>query len=70
MPCDPRELEKIKLFEPFEDELQELAAVIDEKYVVTIDKIFSAGDAGESLFVIRSGKAGIFLKDNTGQRTR
>ncbi len=69
MPCDPQELAKIKLFELLdEDELGELAAVIDAEMLDTGETLFHTGDFGESLYIIRSGEVELFIKDNTGQK--
>lgn len=69
MPCDPQELSKIDLFELLdEDELKELAAVIDSKRLTAEESLFQAGDFGESLYIIRSGSIELFIKDNSGQK--
>ncbi len=69
MPCDPQELAKIKLFELFDDdELNELAAVIDAEVLNSGETLFHAGDFGESLYIIHSGAVELFIKDTTGQK--
>ncbi|MCB1023898.1 MAG: DUF1003 domain-containing protein [Acidobacteria bacterium] len=69
MPCDPNELAKIELFDLFDDdELSELAAVIDAEMLRTGDALFQAGDPGESLFIIRKGTIELSIKDNSGQK--
>ncbi len=69
MPCDPFELAEIQLFELLdEEELTELAAVIDEKKLSAGEVLFNTGDLGESLFIIRYGEVELFIKDTTGQK--
>ena len=69
MPCNPQELAKIKLFELFdEDELTELAAVIDSETLEAGNTLFKTGDFGESMYIIRSGTVELFIKDTTGQK--
>lgn len=69
MPCDPQELAKIKLFELFDDdELNELATVIDAEMLNSGETLFHTGDFGESLYIIRSGAVELFIKDTTGQK--
>ena len=69
MPCNPHELAKIKLFELFdEDELAELAAVIDSETLEAGNTLFKTGDFGESMYIIRSGTVELFIKDTAGQK--
>ena len=68
MPCEAAELAKVKLFELLDDEeLGELAAVIDLEKLEAGKTLFNAGDFGESLYIIRSGEVELFIKDNLGQ---
>ncbi len=69
MPCEAAELAKVKLFELLDDEeLGELAAVIDLEKLEAGKTLFNAGDFGESLYIIRSGEVELFIKDNLGQK--
>lgn len=69
MACKPQELAKIKLFERLdEDELGELAAVIDDEKLSVGKTLFQAGDLGESLYIIKKGAVELFVKDTTGQK--
>jgi uncharacterized membrane protein len=69
MPSNPVDLAKIKLFELFdEDELNELAAVIDSEELDSEETLFNAGDSGESLYIVKSGAIELFIKDNSGQK--
>ena len=69
MPCNSDELSQIKLFELLdEEELGELAAVIDAASLNSQQILFNAGDLGESLYIVRSGAVELFIKDNTGQK--
>jgi CRP/FNR family cyclic AMP-dependent transcriptional regulator len=69
MPCDPLFLADIKMFELLnEDDLQELAKVIDELKVPLGRTLFQAGDPGDSLFIVQSGEIELFIKDTAGQK--
>jgi CRP/FNR family transcriptional regulator, cyclic AMP receptor protein len=69
MPCDPLFLADIKMFELLnEDDLQELAKVIDELKVPLGHTLFQAGDPGDSLFIVQSGEIELFIKDTAGQK--
>ena len=69
MPCDPQFLADIKMFELLnEDDLQELAKVIDELKVPLGHTLFQAGDPGDSLFIVQSGEIELFIKDTAGQK--
>ena len=63
------DLAKVKLFELLdEDELTELAAVIDSEMIDAGETLFNAGDVGESLYIVVSGEVELFIKDTTGQK--
>jgi CRP/FNR family cyclic AMP-dependent transcriptional regulator len=69
MPCDPIELAKVKLFELFdENELAELAAVIDSEVVPAGTMIFHAGDMGDCLYIVRRGEVELYVRDTAGQK--
>ncbi len=69
MPCNIEELSEIKLFEFLDDdELGELAAVIDAERIGAGNILFRTGDAGESLYIVRSGEIELYVKDTTGQK--
>lgn len=69
MPCDAAELAQIKLFELLdEDELAELASVIDSRSISAGEIIFHAGDLGDALYVVRSGEVELYVKDTAGQK--
>jgi uncharacterized membrane protein len=69
MPCDPEELRKINLFELLdEDELGELANVIDEQTLELGETLFQTGDFGDSLYVVKSGTVELFIRDHSGQK--
>src|SRR5947208_3193639 len=69
MPCNPRELAEVDLFKLLdENELSELAAVIDQYSAPAGDIVFHAGDLGDALYIVRSGEVELFVKDTTGQK--
>lgn len=69
MPCDPKELATVKLFELLdEDELNELGRSIDTQYLKAGETLFNAGDYGESLYIVNSGEVELYIKDTAGQK--
>lgn len=69
MPCDPKYLANIKMFELLnEDDRVALAAVVDELKVPEGHTLFQAGDPGDSLFIVRHGEIELFIKDTAGQK--
>ena len=69
MSCNAEELAGVELFELLDaEELNELAAAIDEKTLQAGETLFHAGDLGDSLFIIKTGEIELFIKDTTGQK--
>jgi uncharacterized membrane protein len=69
MACDPGLLEGVHLFEHLSAEDRAgLAEVVDRRALAAGETLFSTGDPGESLFVVRTGQVEIFLKDTAGQK--
>lgn len=69
MPCDPRFLANITMFELLDDDDRlALANVIDEVNVPAGNTLFQAGDPGDSLFIVRLGQIELFIKDTAGQK--
>jgi uncharacterized membrane protein len=69
MPCQPSDLASVDLFKLLdEQELADLAAVIDSTSLKAGEVIFNAGDLGDSLFIVRSGEIELFVKDTTGDK--
>src|SRR6185312_5249509 len=69
MPCKPSDLASVDLFKLLdEQELAELAAVIESTPVKAGDLIFRAGDLGVSLYIVRSGEIELSVKDTTGDK--
>lgn len=69
MPCNPSELAEVHLFELLdENELGELALVIDSQTFTAGKIIFNAGEYGDSLYIVRSGEVELFVKDTAGQK--
>ena len=69
MPCHAADLAEVKLFELLDaEELGELAAVVDAVDLEAGKILFHAGDAGECLYIIKSGEIEIYVQDTTGQK--
>lgn len=69
MPCNPADLADVKLFELLDqDELNDLAAVVDAVSVGAEEIIFHAGDIGDALYIVRSGEIELYVKDTAGQK--
>lgn len=51
-----------------ENELHELAAVIDSSSVKAGEIIFNAGELGDCLYLVRSGEVELFVRDTAGQK--
>ena len=69
MPCSPDLLNGITMFELLnEDDRIALAGVIDELKVDEGHTLFQAGDPGDSLFIVDSGRLELFIKDTAGQK--
>ncbi len=69
MSCDPEELGGIDLFAHLSaGDRAGLAELVDRRALEAGETLFSIGDPGESLFVVRSGRVELFLKDTAGQK--
>ncbi|HKP35645.1 MAG TPA: DUF1003 domain-containing protein [Pyrinomonadaceae bacterium] len=69
MPCDPSFFTQIDMFKLLDgDERAELARVVDELRVTAGQTLFHAGEPGDTLFVVQSGKVELSIKDNAGQK--
>ncbi|MBL8115047.1 MAG: DUF1003 domain-containing protein [Acidobacteria bacterium] len=69
MPCDPGMLEGLDLFEHLIDEdRRRLAEVVGLRTLEAGTTLFTTGEPGESLFVVRSGEIELFMKDTTGEK--
>lgn len=69
MSCNAEELAGVELFELLDaDELNELAAVIDEISLEADEVLFQAGDFGESLYIVDEGNVELYIKDTAGQK--
>ncbi|HEX6086679.1 MAG TPA: DUF1003 domain-containing protein [Thermoanaerobaculia bacterium] len=51
-----------------EDERSDLEAVFERREVEVGERIFSAGEPGDSLYIVGSGSVELFVKDNTGAK--
>ena len=62
-------LAEVPLFQSLDDdERAALAANLEEVQFAKGQMIFQYGEPGESLFIVQSGEAEVFIKDNTGNR--
>jgi uncharacterized membrane protein len=69
MGCDVSLLSGIEFFELLkDDDRRELANVVDAIKLNTGETLFTAGEPGESLFVVRSGSIELYIKDTAGQK--
>jgi uncharacterized membrane protein len=69
MPCKAADLAEVKLFELLDqNELTDLAAVIDARSVPAGEVVFNAGELGDALYIIRSGEVELSVLDTTGQK--
>ncbi len=69
MPCDPEALGGIDLFAHLSArDRSGLAELVDRRVLEAGETLFSIGDPGESLFVVRSGRVELFLRDTAGQK--
>jgi uncharacterized membrane protein len=51
-----------------EDERADLEGVFERREVAEGERIFSAGEPGDSLYIVGSGSVELFVKDNTGTK--
>ncbi|MBI1279906.1 MAG: DUF1003 domain-containing protein [Anaerolineaceae bacterium] len=71
MPIAPNNLKSVKLFELMDDsELEELAAHIDEASFAPSQILFKAGDKGDSMHILLSGKVETFVYDGEANRIK
>ena len=69
MTVDPAFLANISLFAMLDDdERSVLAASMLERAVAVGECLFRAGDPGAEMFVVRSGRVELFVKDKAGQK--
>ncbi|MBP7690292.1 MAG: DUF1003 domain-containing protein [Anaerolineales bacterium] len=69
MATDAALLAEVPLFQFLDEhERADLAAHLDEVRFPADHLLFTAGDPGDSMYIIRSGEVEIFFKDNTGNR--
>jgi CRP/FNR family cyclic AMP-dependent transcriptional regulator len=62
-------LAEVALFQSLDDdERVALAANLEEVRFAKGQMIFQYGEPGESLYIVQSGEAEVFIKDNTGNR--
>ncbi len=69
MTCNASDLAEVKLFELLdENELAELASVIESRKVAREEIIFHAGDLGDVLYIVQSGEIELYIRDTAGQK--
>lgn len=69
MSCNAQDLATVRLFELLdEDELAQLASVIDSEKLSAGEVVFRAGDLGECLYIVNYGEVELWVKDTAGQK--
>jgi uncharacterized membrane protein len=69
MPTDGSFLQGIKLFSKLdEEERNVLAGAVTNQAVKAGETLFSAGEPGDSMFIVRAGAIELFVKDTAGQK--
>lgn len=69
MAADPSFLAQISLFQQLDDdERAVLAGVMAEKQAQPGDTLFRAGEPGDAMYIVQSGKVELFVKDKAGQK--
>ncbi|MFI5207220.1 MAG: DUF1003 domain-containing protein [Gemmatimonadales bacterium] len=68
MPVDASYLEGVELFRALDDaERRALAATMQPRPVREGERLFDEGEAGKSLFLVRAGRAELYVRDHAGQ---
>jgi uncharacterized membrane protein len=69
MAVDPTFLANISLFQQLDDdERGVLASAMLERPVKVGEVLFKAGDPGDSMFIVQTGKVELYVKDKAGQK--
>ncbi len=69
MPCSEEVLTGVELFEHLSDEDRaRLAEVVDLRTMSAGSTLFTTGQPGDSLFIVRSGEVELYIKDTAGQK--
>jgi len=69
MAVDPTFLANISLFTQLDDdERGVLASAMQERPVKAGETLFRAGEPGDSMFIVQSGRVELFVKDKAGQK--
>jgi CRP/FNR family transcriptional regulator, cyclic AMP receptor protein len=69
MPAEEGLLEEVPFFKLLDrEERAALAAVLDEATIKSGETLFRLGDPGDSLYLVRSGKVELWVKDNVGEK--
>jgi len=69
MSADPAMLAEVSLFQLLDDEERTtLAEILDVRHYDKGDTIFSYGDAGDALYIVRSGSVEVFVENTEGEK--
>ena len=69
MSADPAMLAEVSLFQLLDDEERAtLAEILDVRHYDKGDTIFSYGDAGDALYIVRSGSVEVFVENTEGEK--
>src|SRR5438270_1776445 len=69
MSADPAMLAEVSLFQLLDDEERTtLAEILDVRHYDKGDTIFSYGDAGDALYIVRSGSVEAFVENTEGEK--
>ena len=69
MTSDIKKLDGIPLFELLHPEdRQSVSDVVDYQQLSAGEKLFQAGEPGDSLFIVHSGQIELYIKDTAGQK--
>src|SRR5690349_19393838 len=69
MPVDASFLKDIQLVAQLDDDERGLLAqAMHERTLRAGERLFGAGDPGDSMFIVQSGAVELFVQDTTGQK--
>src|SRR5438094_8237754 len=69
MSADPAMLAEVSLFQLLDDEERAtLAEILDVRHYDKGDTIFAYGDAGDALYIVRSGSVEVFVENTEGEK--
>ena len=69
MAVDPTFLEGVELFRALdENDRRALATALESRPIHQDERLFDQGEAGDSMFVVRTGRVQLFVRDHAGQQ--